>query len=100
MCTHKNTLFYDSIFNQTETVEEPIEEEEEEEGATTEEGSEEGEDETVADDEASVEEEEEEKEEKPKTRKVEKTTWDWVQINNTKPIWLRRSLKLPFLYIR
>lgn len=82
---------------QTETVEEPIEDEEEEtsEGGEKEKGDEEtsegeeGEDETV-EDEASVEEEGEEAEEKPKTRKVEKTTWDWVQVNNTRPIWLRR----------
>jgi heat shock protein beta len=78
--------------SKTETVEEPIEDEEgeEEEGSGKEEGSgEEGEDDTVVEDEASVEEEEEE--EKPKTRKVEKTTWDWVQVNNTKPIWLRST---------
>lgn len=79
--------------SKTETVEEPIDDEEEtatesEEGEDKEQ-KEKSEDETV-EDEASVEEEETE-EEKPKTRKVEKTTWDWVQVNNTRPIWLRNT---------
>jgi len=65
--------------SKTETVEEPIEDEEEE---APKEASEEEEEE----DEATVE---EEKEDKPKTKKVEKTTWDWVLVNDTKPIWLR-----------
>ena len=34
---------------------------------------------------------EEEKEEKPKTKKVEKTTWDWELLNDIKPIWTRSS---------
>ena len=33
---------------------------------------------------------EDEKEEKPKTKSVEKTTWDWELINDTKPVWMRR----------
>lgn len=37
---------------------------------------------------AKVEEEAEEK--KPKTRKIEKTTWDWELLNNAKPIWTRK----------
>ena len=74
-------------------MEEPIEEDEEEEaGADTEE--EEGatkETEEGDDDDGVVEEEDEEGGEgKPKTKKVDKTTWDWVLINDTKPIWLRR----------
>ncbi|XGW29060.1 hypothetical protein V3C99_008676 [Haemonchus contortus] len=32
---------------------------------------------------------EEEKEEK-KTKKIEKTTWDWERVNNVKPIWMRK----------
>ena len=70
---------------QTETVEEDIVEEEEdaaEEADTTEEDSVEDEEDGVV--------EEDEKEEKPKTKMVEKTTWDWVLVNDTKPIWLRR----------
>uniref|UniRef100_A0A8D2MAC5 Endoplasmin n=1 Tax=Zonotrichia albicollis TaxID=44394 RepID=A0A8D2MAC5_ZONAL len=63
--------------SKTETVEEPIEEEE----------AKEKEEET--DDEAAVEEEEEEK--KPKTKKVEKTVWDWELMNDIKPIWQRPS---------
>ena len=33
---------------------------------------------------------EEEEEEKPKTKKVSKTTWDWVLVNDAKPIWQRK----------
>uniref|UniRef100_A0A7N5K3X9 Endoplasmin n=1 Tax=Ailuropoda melanoleuca TaxID=9646 RepID=A0A7N5K3X9_AILME len=64
--------------SKTETVEEPMEEEEA--------AKEEKED---SDDEAAVEEEEEEK--KPKTKKVEKTVWDWELMNDIKPIWQRPS---------
>jgi len=67
----------------TTTVEEPIEEDEEE---TTEEPKDEAEKED--DEEGAVEEEKEE--EKPKTKKVEKTTWDWELCNQSKPIWTRK----------
>merc|ERR1712001_619956 len=61
--------------SKTETVEEPIEEEDEE----------------VKDDEDEVKEEEKEEEEKkPKTKKVDKTTWDWELCNQSKPIWTRK----------
>merc|ERR1739844_49314 len=33
---------------------------------------------------------EEKDEDKPKTKKVEKTTWDWVLVNESKPIWTRK----------
>ena len=33
---------------------------------------------------------EEEKEDKPKTKKVDKTTWDWVIVNDNKPLWTRK----------
>ncbi|XP_018414437.1 PREDICTED: endoplasmin [Nanorana parkeri] len=62
--------------SKTETVEEPIDEDEAKE--------EEKED---TDEEAAVEEEDEEK--KPKTKKVEKTIWDWELMNDIKPIWQR-----------
>jgi len=64
--------------SQTEEVEEPIEEEKpaEEEKA----------EDTTDDEDAKVE---EEKDEKPKTKKVSKTTWDWVLVNDSKPIWTR-----------
>merc|ERR1712038_994971 len=55
----------------TETVEEPIEDEEAEEAEK-------------------VEEEKKEEDNKPKTKKVEKTTWDWVLVNESKPIWTRK----------
>nr|CAG4641472.1 EOG090X01EZ [Eurycercus lamellatus] len=64
--------------SKTEEVEEPIDDEVE---APAEEKKDEEED-------AKVEEEAEEK--KPKTRKVEKTTWDWELLNNAKPIWTRK----------
>jgi len=71
--------------SKTETVDEPIEEEEEEEKP-----AEEAKDE---DDDAAVEEEKEE-EDKPKTKKVQKTTWDWELINNSKPIWTRKPAEI------
>ncbi|XP_038637120.1 endoplasmin [Scyliorhinus canicula] len=64
--------------SKTETVEEPMEEEEE----TKE----------KEDDEAAVEEEDEEK--KAKTKKVEKTVWDWVLMNDIKPIWQRPTKEI------
>merc|ERR1711962_686228 len=36
------------------------------------------------------EEDEEEEEKKPKTKKVDKTTWDWELCNQSKPIWTRK----------
>lgn len=35
-------------------------------------------------------EDEKEEEKKPKTKKVEKTTWDWELMNTSKPIWTRK----------
>ncbi|XP_043943781.1 endoplasmin [Protopterus annectens] len=63
--------------SKTETVDEPVEEEE------TKEKDED------TDEEAAVEEEDEEK--KAKTKKVEKTVWDWELMNDIKPIWQRPS---------
>merc|ERR1711962_1660406 len=63
----------------TETVEEPIEDEEEEEA--TEEKKDEAEDE-----EGAVEDAKEDEEKKPKTKKVDKTTWEWELCNQSKPI--------------
>merc|ERR1712223_754895 len=71
----------------TKTVEEPIEEEEEEEDKTEDEVEETPKDE---DEEGTVEEDKEEEEKKPKTKKVEKTTWDWELCNSAKPIWTRK----------
>ena len=42
------------------------------------------------DEDAKVEEDKEE-EKKPKTKKVEKTVWDWEILNGAKPIWLRKQ---------
>ena len=50
-------------------------------------------DETLEDEDAAVEEEKEE-EDKPKTKKVNKTTWDWELINNSKPIWTRKPAEI------
>ncbi|TDG45009.1 hypothetical protein AWZ03_008570 [Drosophila navojoa] len=41
-----------------------------------------------ADEDAKVEEATEQ--DKPKTKKVSKTTWDWLLINDSKPIWTRK----------
>jgi len=71
----------------TKTVEEPIEEEEEEPAKDEEEKKD-------SEDDAAVEEEKEE-EDKPKTKKVEKTTWDWELINQSKPIWTRKPAEIP-----
>ena len=67
----------------TETVEEPIEDEEAEEAEKVDE-------EKKEDDEDAAVEEEKEEDDKPKTKKVEKTTWDWVLVNESKPIWTRK----------
>merc|ERR1712226_110336 len=67
----------------TETVEEPLEDEESEE-------AEKADEEKKEDDEDAAVEEEKEEEDKPKTKKVEKTTWDWVLVNESKPIWTRK----------
>lgn len=64
------------------TEEVPIEEEEEEQPV------EEDDDEEEEDEDGKVEEEEEE--EKPKTKKIDKTVWDWVLVNENKPLWTRK----------
>merc|ERR1711936_1126508 len=57
----------------TETEDEPVKEEDED---------------------AAVEEEKEDEEKKPKTKKVQKTTWDWELINDHKPIWTRKPAEV------
>jgi len=71
--------------SKTESVDEPIEDEDEEEKPVEEVKDD--------DDEAAVEEEKEE-DDKPKTKKVQKTTWDWELINNHKPIWTRKPAEI------
>jgi len=73
--------------SKTETVDEPIEDEEE--AAAEEEVVKEEEDE-----EGAVEEEKDEEEKKPKTKKVDKTTWDWELCNQSKPIWTRKPAEI------
>merc|ERR1719427_1850633 len=68
--------------SKTETVEEPIEEEDEEVKDDEDEVKEEDKEE---DEEGAVEEDKEEEEKKPKTKKVDKTTWDWELCNQSKP---------------
>ena len=65
-----------------EKVDEPIEDDEKPD-EPVEEGSE---------DEAPVEEDKEE--EKPKTKKVDKTVWDWEILNDSKPIWTRKPAEV------
>merc|ERR1711971_982109 len=67
----------------TQTVEEPIEDDEDEEEVDAEE-------EKKEDDEEGTVEEDNEEEKKPKTKKVEKTTWDWELCKFAKPIWTRK----------
>jgi heat shock protein beta len=76
--------------SKTETVEEPIEDEEDEPAAKEEE------EEAVKDEdeEGAVEEEKDEEEKKPKTKKVDKTTWDWELCNQSKPIWTRKPAEI------
>lgn len=69
--------------SKTETVEEPIEEEDE---------VIEKKDEEKSEDDAEVEEDQEE--EKPKTKKVERTVWDWQLLNDSKPIWTRKPTEV------
>jgi heat shock protein beta len=76
--------------SKTETVEEPIEDEEDE-PAVKEEEEEAVKDE---DEEGAVEEEKDEEEKKPKTKKVDKTTWDWELCNQSKPIWTRKPAEI------
>merc|ERR1711936_1424127 len=72
--------------SKTEEVEEPVEEEEKK----AEEKKEDEEKKEEEDEDAKVEEDKEE-EKKPKTKKVEKTVWDWELLNGAKPIWLRKQ---------
>merc|ERR1712183_1045816 len=72
----------------TKTVEEPIEDDEEEETTGEEAGKKE------EDDEGTVEEDKEEEEKKPKTKKVDKTTWDWELCNEAQPIWTRKPAEI------
>jgi len=72
----------------TTTVEEPIEDDEEP-AAEEEDSADKPEKSEEEDDEGKVEEEKEE-EKKPKTKKVDKTTWDWELCNESKPIWTRK----------
>jgi len=69
--------------SKTETVEEPIEDEAEEKPAAEEEEKSEDEDAAVEDDNS------EDKE--AKTKKVEKTVWDWQLMNESKPIWTKKT---------
>jgi len=72
--------------SKTETVEEPIDDDEEPAAAEEEEKPAKEEE----DEEGAVEEEKEETEKTPKTKKVDKTTWDWELCNQSKPIWTRK----------
>jgi len=66
--------------SKTEMVDEPVEEEKKEEAAG---------DKKKEDEDATVEEEKKD-EDKAKTKKVEKTTWNWELMNSNKPIWTRK----------
>uniref|UniRef100_A0A914D1S4 Histidine kinase/HSP90-like ATPase domain-containing protein n=1 Tax=Acrobeloides nanus TaxID=290746 RepID=A0A914D1S4_9BILA len=74
---HKYSQFINfDIFlwqSKTETVEEPLDEEPTKEEKVDEDGA-----------------VEEEKSEEKKTKKVERTIWDWEKVNTVKPIWMRK----------
>lgn len=74
---------FDIYLWDSKTVKEevPVEDEEPEEKPTTEDEDEDGK-------------VEEEKEDKPKTKEVEKTVWDWVIVNDNKPIWTRKPAEI------
>lgn len=64
--------------------------------------------EPVEDDEKPVSESEDEEaqveddtsDDKPKTKKIEKTVWDWEAINDSKPIWTRKyANNISFIYL-
>ncbi|CAH1784217.1 unnamed protein product [Owenia fusiformis] len=75
--------------SKTETVEEPIDEDEEEAEKPAD-----AEEEKADEDEDEAKVEEEKEEDKPKTKKVEKTTWDWVLMNENKPLWTRKASEI------
>ncbi|EDO45344.1 predicted protein [Nematostella vectensis] len=82
--------------SKTTEVEEPIDDapEEKKEEAAEDKKDEEKKDEDKKDDDVEVEEDKDDKEKKPKTKKVEKTVWDWEQLNTNKPIWTRKPKEI------
>lgn len=69
--------------SKTIQVEEPVEEEAPEE---------EEKDEAADEDDAKVE--EDKQDDKPKSKKVDKTVWDWEVLNDSKPIWTRKPAEI------
>lgn len=67
--------------SKTEQVEEPIDEDDDPKAPADD-------DKADGEDDAAVEEDKEE--DKPKTKKVDKTVWDWELLNDSKPIWTRK----------
>ena len=64
----------------TKTIDEPLDDEEPEEKK-----------EGDSDEDAAVE---DVKDDEPRTKKVEKTTWDWTLVNDAKPIWTRKPSEI------
>ena len=64
----------------TKTIDEPLDDDEPEEKK-----------EADSDEDAAVE---DVKDDEPRTKKVEKTTWDWTLINDAKPIWTRKPSEI------
>lgn len=76
--------------SRTEEVEEPLEEEEEKKEEPVK--KEDTEEDSKDSDDAKVEEEKEES--KPKTKKVQKTVWEWQLVNTAKPLWTRKPSEI------
>jgi len=74
--------------SKTETVEEPIDDEDDEAAKEEETPTED------QDEEGKVEDDTEDADKKPKTKKVDKTTWDWELCNQSKPIWTRKPTEI------
>ena len=81
-----HVFFFIFLTMKTEEIEEPIDDEAEPIEAKPEE-------------EEDIKVEEDADEKKPKTRKIEKTTWDWELLNNAKPIWTRKWAIFFILFI-
>ncbi|XP_054168824.1 endoplasmin-like [Oppia nitens] len=71
--------------SKTESIEEPIDDDLDSDQTTESKTTT-----TAADEDGDVKVEDEKEEKKPKTKKIDKTVWDWELLNSSKPIWTRK----------